>query len=163
MKTFWIVVVVIIVIAVVGYGGYKVWHHMNAQQQAASMHQATVNKPVMKAKPSAMMTPNTVYKMAPSGSLGTILTDTKGMTLYTYAKDTSGVSNCSGACLKAWPAYVAPSQTGSFPANISVIKRSDGTLQYAWKGMPLYYFSGDKKTGDVNGNGVAGVWSVVKS
>src|SRR5579863_8717312 len=101
MKTFWIIIGVIVVVAVVGYGGYRVWHHMNAQQ-AASMHPAMVSKPMMKAGPTTAMAQNTVYKMAPSGSLGTILTDTKGMTIYIYAKDTSGVSNCSGACLKAW-------------------------------------------------------------
>lgn len=159
MNKTWTVIIVIVVLAVVAFGGYKVWHHMQAQQ--AAMHPAVVNKPAT-AKPSEMMTENSVYKMVSSGSLGSIMTDTKGMTLYIYSKDTSGVSNCSGACLKAWPAYTAPSNAGTLPANVSVIKRSDGTSQYAWKGMPLYYYVGDKKAGDVNGNGIGGVWSVVK-
>jgi len=160
MKKFWTVIGIIVVVVAVLYGGYRIWHHLNYAQQAASMHTAMINKPLMTAKPS--MTQNGVYMMIPSKTAGTILTDSKGMTLYTYAKDTNGVSNCAAACLKAWPAYVAPSKTGTLPANISVIKRSDGTAQYAWKEMPLYYYVGDKKTGDVNGNGIGGVWSVVK-
>lgn len=161
MKTLWTVVIVIVVLAVVGFGGYKVWHHFNKQPAPAPQAMQTQT---MKPKPSTMvmMTKNTVYMMMPAGKLGTILTDPKGMTLYTYTKDTTGVSNCSGGCLQAWPAYVAKSQTGTFPANISVIKRTDGTLQYAWKGMPLYYFASDTKPGDTTGQGVGGVWFVVK-
>lgn len=158
MKKTWTVVIVIVVLIIVGYGGYRVWHHMNAQQ-AASIHPAVAQKPIL--KPSTAIT-NDVYKTTSSSSLGTILTDTKGMTLYTYSKDTNGVSNCSAECLTAWPAYLASAKTSGLPANVSVIKRTDGTNQYAWKGMPLYYFLGDKKAGEVNGNGVGGVWSVVK-
>ena len=92
-----------------------------------------------------------------------VLTDPKGMTLYTFANDKSGMSNCTaGKCLQNWPPYSASTQTGTFPENITVIKRPDGTLQYAWKGMPLYYFIKDKDSGDSYGNGVASVWSVVK-
>jgi predicted lipoprotein with Yx(FWY)xxD motif len=156
MKAVWTVIIVVIVLAVVGYGGYKMYHHMTRQTAPAM----TAVRPSMKAQPT--MASNSVYKVMPSGKLGSIFTDTKGMTLYTYKKDTSGVSNCSGACLKAWPAYVASSQTGTFPTSVTVIKRTDGTLQYAWKGMPLYYYVGDKKAGDVNGEGIEGAWDVVK-
>jgi predicted lipoprotein with Yx(FWY)xxD motif len=169
MKKLWTVVGVIIVLAVLGYGGYRVYHHYTYKPAppppAATNTQAMKAKPTeaMKASPSeAMMQETSLIKMTPAGKLGTIITDPKGMTLYTYSTDTKGVSNCSGACLKAWPAYVAQSQTGKFPANISVIKRSDGTLQYAWKGMPLYYYVKDTKPGDVTGQGVGGVWYVAK-
>lgn len=111
---------------------------------------------------SVQRTQNSVYKMMPKEKLGTVMTDLKGMTVYTYVKDKTGVSNCTGGCLKTWPAYVAPAQTGNFPANISVIKHDDGTLQYTWKGMPLYYYTKDGDSGDAYGNGVGGVWSVVK-
>jgi predicted lipoprotein with Yx(FWY)xxD motif len=162
MKSVWTIVIVIVVIAVVGFGGYKVWHHFN--KQTSPTPQAMMQTQSMKPKPSSMvmMTKNNVDMMMPAGKLGNILTDPKGMTLYTYTKDTTGVSNCNGGCLKAWPAYVASSEMGTFPANISVIKRSDGTHQYAWKGMPLYYFASDTKPGDTTGQGVGGVWFVVK-
>ena len=164
MKKTWMIVIGIIVIAVLVYGGYRVMHHMSAQKQMQEQAAAVTSKkmvpsPTMEAM---TMTKNSVYGMESDPKLGSIVTDTKGMTLYTYAKDTAGVSNCSGGCLAAWPAYVAPAQTGDFPENITAIKRSDGTFQYAWKGMPLYYYADDTKPGDVTGNGVGRVWSVVK-
>ena len=146
----------IIVLAIVGFGGYKVIHHFTKPRPVQSTQ-------VAQAKPTPTTEPaNSVYKMMNKGKLGSVMTDLKGITLYTYAKDTTGVSNCSGVCLGNWPAYVAKSVTGTFPENITVIKRDDGTLQYAWKGMPLYYFVKDQDSGDTYGNGVGGVWSVVK-
>lgn len=159
MKTFWTVVIVIIALAVVGYGGYRVYHHYTWKPTPVPV---AMTQTTMKSKPTAMMEKSSVYKMMLAGQLGNILTDTKGMTLYTFAKDKAGVSNCSGTCLQLWPPYNASSQTGTEAANISVIKRSDGTFQYAWKGMPLYYYSKDVKAGDTLGNGFAGLWSVVK-
>jgi len=166
MKAIWTVVIVIVVLGVLGYGGYRVYHHITYKPAAApvAMTQTTMKpKPTeAMAKPSSAMVENSVYKSASNPKLGTFMKDPKGMTLYINAKDTSGVSNCTGGCLAAWPVYKASSQTGTFPANITVIKRSDGTFQYAWKGMPLYYFTKDKDSGDAYGQGVAGVWSVVK-
>jgi predicted lipoprotein with Yx(FWY)xxD motif len=67
--------------------------------------------------------------------------------------DSNGVSNCSGSCLTNWPIYEATATT-DLPANVTVITRSDGKKQYAYKGMPLYYFSGDTSAGQVTGDGV---------
>lgn len=156
MKKVWTIVVVVIVLAIVGYFGYRTYHHY-----AKTVAMTQTATPTQAAKPS-MGKQNNTYKMMDNPKLGSIMTDTKGMTLYTFAKDTTGVSNCSGKCLQIWPPYSAQSQTGTFPANISVIKRSDGTLQYAWKGMPLYYYAQDKKAGDATGNGFGGLWAVVK-
>jgi predicted lipoprotein with Yx(FWY)xxD motif len=83
---------------------------------------------------------------------GQYLADSKGMALYTYGADTSGVSNCTGSCLAAWPVYEATS-TDNLPANVTVVTRSDGTKQYAYKGMPLYYYTGDS-AGQINGDGI---------
>ena len=164
MKAVWTVVIVIVVLAVLGYGGYRVYHHVTFKPAPVAMTQTT-----MKTKPSTAMTSsssateaNSVYKSTTDAKLGTIMVDPKGMTLYTFSKDKPGVSNCNGGCLAAWPAYKAPSATGTFPANISAIKRTDGTFQYAWKDMPLYYFASDKNSGDVKGQGVLDSWNVVK-
>ena len=81
------------------------------------------------------------------------LADTAGKTLYTYGADTNGVSNCTGSCLTAWPTYKATSTT-NLPANVTIITRSDGGTQYAYKGMPLYYYTGDSSAGMVSGDGV---------
>ncbi len=156
MKKLGIAIVIIIMLVVVAYGGYRVVRHMARQQTPVMSATKTMPTPTKQA-----MT-NTVYKTMSSPTLGNYLTDMKGMTLYTYTKDTAGVSNCNGACLTIWPAYTTPSQTSTLPANISIIKRSNGTLQYAWKGMPLYYFAKDKNPGKTTGQGVGGVWNVAK-
>jgi predicted lipoprotein with Yx(FWY)xxD motif len=97
--------------------------------------------------------------------LGDFLVDSKGMTLYLFTKDTPGVSNCSGGCLKAWPALVAPAgvtaATG-IAGKLDVITRADdGTKQVTYNGYPLYYWKNDKAPGDTTGQGVGGVWFVV--
>jgi predicted lipoprotein with Yx(FWY)xxD motif len=94
---------------------------------------------------------------------GNFMVDPAGMTLYTYDKDSNGVSNCSGECLKIWPAYMTTASAGQiFPENISIITRSDGNKQFAWKGMPLYRAADDKNPGDTTGDGVGGIWHIVK-
>lgn len=103
-------------------------------------------------------------KVAEKEGIGKYLTDGKGMTLYRFANDTSGVSNCSGDCLVKWPAfYVEPGAgvEGSEASDFATITRNDGSQQTTYKGMPLYYFFNDKNPGDTNGQGVKDVWFVV--
>lgn len=89
------------------------------------------------------------------------ITDSKGMTLYVYDKDTLGVSTCSGTCATNWPAFMSTVSSVS-ESNVSVIINKDGTKQYAWKSKPLYYFAKDINPGDKLGDGVLGVWHIVR-
>ena len=92
---------------------------------------------------------------------GDVLADAKGMTLYTYDKDKSGESACTGKCAEAWPPAVA--KAGDKPSgDFTTIKRPDGTMQWARDGKPLYTFQGDKKAGDATGDGKGDVWHVAK-
>ena len=150
-------IVVVLVVLVGGYGGYRLYKHYTRPTAVQPVAQTTTAPTTASSAPA-----NSVYKMSQSSKFGSYLSDSKGMTLYTYAKDKTGVSNCTGACLTAWPAFVAPSASGTFPADITVITRPDKSLQYAWKGMPLYYYQGDKAAGDTNGDGIGGVWSIAK-
>jgi predicted lipoprotein with Yx(FWY)xxD motif len=94
---------------------------------------------------------------------GPYLTDFQNLTLYTYDNDTNGVSMCYNDCVKMWPIYTSGATAQSqFPENITVITRTDGSKQFAWKGKPLYYYTGDQNVGDMNGDGVGGVWHIVK-
>ncbi|HXY18096.1 MAG TPA: hypothetical protein VEH48_01590, partial [Candidatus Nitrosopolaris sp.] len=87
-------------------------------------------------------------------TLGQYLATSDGMPLYTYKLDTSGVSNCTGSCLSNWPAYTATSSVGNLPANVSTLKRTDdGSIQYTYKGLPLYTFTSDS-AGNVTGDGI---------
>ena len=95
-------------------------------------------------------------------ALGKVLTDTKGISLYIYSKDVagSGQSAVSGGLLAAWPALTlasgAPAGGTGVSGALSLITRGDGTKQVTYKGLPLYYWQGDKAPGDVSGQGIAG-------
>lgn len=101
----------------------------------------------------------TVIKTA-SSSAGTFLTDGSGRAVYLWAKDTSDMSNCTGACAGAWPAVTtAGSVTAAGAAKASdlgTITRSGGAKQVTYDGHPLYYFSGDSGPGMASGQGSDG-------
>jgi predicted lipoprotein with Yx(FWY)xxD motif len=103
-----------------------------------------------------------------SGSLGTILVDSSGRTLYRYTPDGTGKTTCTGACATAWPPLTVPSGTthvvgsgGVTASELGTITRPGGTLQVTFEGMPLYRFAGDTAAGQTKGQGVAGTWFVV--
>lgn len=113
--------------------------------------------------PTAGASAGNIYLAKTNPEKGTYMTDFAGMTLYTFDKDTQGVSNCSGTCATLWPPYTSGATAqGTLPTNVSVITRSDGTKQFAWKGMPLYYYAADHSAGDINGDGVNNVWHIIK-
>ncbi len=93
-------------------------------------------------------------------TLGKVLADNKGMTLYIFDKDVPGKSNCKGKCATAWPPVMA-SASAKATGKFSIITRDDGAKQWAYDKMPLYGWFKDKKPGDVTGDGVKGVWHVV--
>lgn len=94
---------------------------------------------------------------------GGVLTDPAGRTLYTFDKDQANKSNCQGGCLQNWPPYVAAPAAGA-PKPVSGVGRfeHDEMQHWTFNGSPLYYFVGDAKPGDRNGDGKGGVWHVVK-
>jgi predicted lipoprotein with Yx(FWY)xxD motif len=91
-------------------------------------------------------------------SLGQILVDVKGRTLYLFEADTGKQSTCSGACAQAWPPLTtngAPTAAGNAsPSLLGTTTRSDGTMQATYSGHPLYYFASDTKSGDTKGEGL---------
>jgi predicted lipoprotein with Yx(FWY)xxD motif len=106
--------------------------------------------------------------VAKSTSLGTILTDGSGRTLYLFGKDSGPKSTCSGACATNWPPFTASSKPsvsgGASSGDVKLVARSDGNKQVVYNGHPLYYFSGDKSAGDMNGQGLnffGGKWYVL--
>jgi predicted lipoprotein with Yx(FWY)xxD motif len=97
-------------------------------------------------------------------SLGKVVVDANGLTLYAYMKDTGGTSTCSGACANAWPPAIAtgtPAAGTGITATLTAITRDDGTKQLKLGDWPLYRFAGDAAKGDVNGQGSNSVWYVV--
>jgi predicted lipoprotein with Yx(FWY)xxD motif len=106
--------------------------------------------------------------VANAGSLGKILVDSKGRTLYLFQKDSGTRSACTGACAASWPPLRGSAKpvvgAGASASMVTTVRRSDGASQVVYHGHPLYLFSGDKNPGDTNGQGVTafgGAWYAV--
>jgi predicted lipoprotein with Yx(FWY)xxD motif len=100
-----------------------------------------------------------------SSGLGDILVDADGRTLYAFTKDKGDQSACSGECASNWPALTgtATAGTGVQAALLSTAMQANGDNQVTYGGRPLYYFAGDAKPGDTNGQGVGSVWFAVSA
>jgi predicted lipoprotein with Yx(FWY)xxD motif len=93
---------------------------------------------------------------------GKVLTDGKGMTLYTFDKDAGGKSACNGPCAANWPPLMA-SADAKPASGYTVVTRDDSGKQWAHKGKPLYTWKNDKKPGDITGDGfLNGAWHIAK-
>jgi len=91
-------------------------------------------------------------------TLGPILVDARGRTLYVFDKDRGGKSACDKACVKFWPPLTSRTQpragAGVHKAMLGVTKRQDGRRQVTYAGHPLYAFVGDKTAGRTSGEGL---------
>ena len=94
-------------------------------------------------------------------SLGVVLVDANGMTLYTFDKDTDGVSNCYDQCAANWPPLMA-ADGAMAEGEWTLVERKDGGMMWAYDGKPLYTWVKDTKPGDVTGDGVNSVWHAAK-
>ena len=86
-----------------------------------------------------------------------VLTDKNGMTLYTFGKDTPGVSTCYAQCAVNWPPAFAAADAKA-EGDFTIVDRTDGTKVWAYKGMPLYLWIKDTAPGQTTGDGVGGNW-----
>jgi len=95
----------------------------------------------------------------------TVLTNSKGWTLYWFVPDTSTKSNCNGSCIHYWPPVAGPVTAGSgVTGTLGTITRSNGAKQATWNGHPLYTYIGDTGPGTDKGNGLnlsGGVWHAI--
>jgi predicted lipoprotein with Yx(FWY)xxD motif len=94
------------------------------------------------------------------GSLGPILIDSQGRTLYLWQADTGAKSTCTGACASAWPPLVTTGTptagSGVTSSLLATTNRADGTKQVTYNGHPLYRFAGDTAPRQTNGQGSTG-------
>jgi predicted lipoprotein with Yx(FWY)xxD motif len=113
----------------------------------------------------------TSVQLASSQNLGEFLVAANGRTLYFFGLDTAAdashaaVSNCLGACVGVWPVLdigTSPNVgQGLTASDFGEFTRQDGAKQTTFKGWPLYFFSGDSKAGDTNGDNFE-VWYVLR-
>ncbi len=93
---------------------------------------------------------------------GTVLADSKGMTLYYFDRDDSGnKSNCDGKCAEKW-LPLAADKTAQASGDFTVIVRSDGSRMWAYRYRPLYTSNDDKAPGDANGFDPQNLWHVAR-
>jgi predicted lipoprotein with Yx(FWY)xxD motif len=93
-------------------------------------------------------------------SLGSLFADVDGKTLYTFDADQNGESRCYGGCAAVWPPVLTDLETVSAPFGTTL--RTDGAKQLTLNGSPVYLYASDVNTGDVLGDGLRGVWHVIK-
>lgn len=95
----------------------------------------------------------------------TVVTNAKGLTVYSFAPDTSTTSKCNGACATIWPPVKGPATAGAgVTGKLATITRADGSAQASYNGHPVYTYTGDSAPGQANGNGLnvnGGVWHEV--
>ncbi|MDE2212985.1 MAG: hypothetical protein KGJ34_00380 [Patescibacteria group bacterium] len=152
----WIVIVILIIA-----GG--VWWWLSSQNPATAPYSNTSQS----TSTSSGNGGNVALGENTSASVGTYLIASNGMTLYTYADDSTGVSNCAGACAQKWPPYTVTSATSLVAESpiggmLGTIVRADGSLQVTYNGMPLYFYTGDTSPGNTNGEGIGNLWYVAK-
>lgn len=118
------------------------------------------------APPAALIKTTTV---SISGAQQTVLADSRGLTLYFFMPEKESQIACTGDCSNTWRPLLLPNGTpqptaeGSLPGQLSVVNRPDGSVQATYDEWPLYTFVGDKRPGDVGGQGIAGQWFAVAS
>jgi predicted lipoprotein with Yx(FWY)xxD motif len=99
--------------------------------------------------------------------LGKVLSTSSGRTLYLYTPDAKNKSNCYTGCISFWPALIAKGKVQAGPgvkaSLLGVTKRKNGQKQVTYKGHPLYTYVGDKKSGQVNGQGYQSIWWVMNA
>jgi predicted lipoprotein with Yx(FWY)xxD motif len=129
---------------------------------AESSAPATESAEPSMAEPSASAAGDAAVLVADS-DLGQILTDADGLTIYYFANDTEGVSNCDAGCLANWPPVPAegtPTAGEGVTAELGTAEATDGTTMLTVNGFPAYYFAGDSAAGQTNGQGQGDVWFV---
>jgi predicted lipoprotein with Yx(FWY)xxD motif len=107
--------------------------------------------------------PGAGLKAATAATMGSIVTDGSGWTLYRSDNDKNipPTSNCTGSCATEWPpaAPVSDTQITGVDGNlVGSLTRADGTQQLTLNGWPLYRYTGDEQPGQTNGQGVGQVW-----
>ncbi len=98
-------------------------------------------------------------------TIGKVVADSKGLTLYLYVPDGTGtVSKVPAALLAAWPPVQATQPLTFGPgltAKAGTATQPNGQRWVTYNGHLLYSFTGDEAPGDVNGNALGDVWYAV--
>lgn len=102
-----------------------------------------------------------------STSLGRVVVNSAGWTLYVFGHDTAGKSTCYTGCSSTWAPLLTVGRpvagAGIKASLLGTTKRRDGKLQVTYAGHPLYRFAGDSGSGQTNGEGYGNLWFAVSA
>ena len=105
-------------------------------------------------------------QVAVSEEFGEILVDSQCRGLYAFTQDIDGEPTCVDDCAEAWPPLIVEDRTQTFfpddpdPDLFTGVEHPQGE-QVKFGDWPLYRFAQDTAPGDINGQGVGGVWWLV--
>ena len=123
----------------------------------------TVSTSILTTTVAGAPSPATSVGIAYKSGIGFYLVNGSGMTLYYRTTDiqSNGTSTCDGECIQVWPVFAVKNlvlPSGLNASSFNTVTRMDGKQQVTYDGWPLYTFSGDHRPGDVNGQGIEGIW-----
>jgi predicted lipoprotein with Yx(FWY)xxD motif len=134
-----------IAVVVAGCGGYQ----SSSQSSSAPYGSAVSPKPPGRAATKVAVA---------NSSLGRIIVDGKGNTLYLFENDKGRASTCYAGCASAWPPLTVTGKLtaghGVAAGELGTTKRKDGSLEATYNGHPLYHYAGDAQRGETNGQGL---------
>ena len=133
--------------------------YLPALATAAAIAAIAALAPAASAQAATAAAANAVHVGKAAGH--SALVDARGMTLYTFDEDKGGTPTCTWFCAIAWPpakAAGAAAPTSAF----TVVKRSGGASQWAYRGRPLYTYVKDHAPGETHGDGADGTWHVAR-
>lgn len=117
--------------------------------------------------PSATATPAAPAArvgVAQTTAHGSYLVDARGRALYLLDDERAAASRCDAMCPVVWPPFLAGTADPA-PGNAAVQQRllgraalPSGNTQVTYAGHRLYYYLGDAKAGDTNGQHVEDSW-----
>jgi len=114
------------------------------------------------ARPAASSSSSSSTVKAATINGAAVLTNSKGLTLYSFAPDTMTTSNCNGTCAQLWPPVHGPVTSGpGVTGRLGTITRADGAIQATYNGHPLYTYVADTAPGQARGNNLnldGGLW-----
>lgn len=143
-----------------GEGLLNAWYAVSPTGEAVKPAEANAPAAPTAEANTAPMSGDTVM-VSDNPTLGNILVDSSGMTLYLFLKDNGTTTACTGACAQNWPALTSASPTAGNGANATILGTVPDTNQVTYNGHLLYTFAKDKNPGDVNGEGLQGAWYAV--
>ncbi|MBN2087536.1 hypothetical protein JW758_04260 [Candidatus Peregrinibacteria bacterium] len=120
---------------------------------------------IIEERQALMARANSMFQISSNESFGEFLVDKAGMSLYASSEDTSESSSCYNDCAYAWrPVWTQGTIIfgEGVDGELDIMERSDGPWQVTYNGQPLYYYIGDEQPGHTEGNGIEGIWSLVR-